>query len=503
MNPAWRDRILAGIAAVLAIGLSYHLAEGSLLWPVAVAVLAAGAILVRLTKLPLDALTLGLLLIGYIVGNRGFAQLSLVPGLPLLPAEVGLAFGGACLLLSCARTTTLPWRSNALDYALLAWLGFGTARIVFDFPRHGFLALRDYAMVYYAGFFFIAQHLARDARQRRFLVACLLVASVCLPPAFALSENFPELLHRVLAVQGVPLIFHKGDLAPLFMALGAVLLFLWASSRQRWWARPLATGLVVWVCLGENRAAIAGLLGALGWITLSRHRLFPATQAAVLLAVLTVVVALATIGQHAWSQRRLSELTDRAMSVVDVSGRFAYRQEHGTIKSDNNQFRWVWWRTVVDETVRENPLLGLGFGHDLARGFLQTYNPEMAEDFTARSPHNMVVTTFGRLGLVGVALYGWILALMAIRTWRVVRAPASDGVHVALWAALWAIAISACLGVVLEGPMGAVVFWTLLGLAQAYRSQPSESGTGGEAESEIETETAEWEGRRTMETAAR
>ena len=34
-----------------------------------------------------------------------------------------------------------------------------------------------------------------------------------------------------------------------------------------------------------------------------------------------------------------------------------------------------------------------------------------------------------------------------------------------LWLAAWAILASACFGVVLEGPMSATVFWTLLGLA--------------------------------------
>ena len=33
-------------------------------------------------------------------------------------------------------------------------------RVVFDVRPHGFIALRDYAMVYYAAFFFIAQYAA-------------------------------------------------------------------------------------------------------------------------------------------------------------------------------------------------------------------------------------------------------------------------------------------------------------------------------------------------------
>lgn len=479
MNPVWRERLVAAAAALLAVWLSFGLADGALGWPLVAFAVAGAAILVRGAGLPLDALALGLLVFGYIVGNRGFAQLMPVPGVPLLPAEIGLALAGAWLAVRCAQAKVLPWRPDALNYALLAWIVLGTGRIVFDLPRHGFLALRDYAAVYYVAFFFVTQHLAQEARVRKFLLGCFIAASVCLPPVFALFELFPDFFLGTLTLRGIPLIFFKGDLAPLFMAVGAVLLYLRAQGGHRLWARPLATGLVVWVAVGENRAALLGLIVAFGWIGLSRYRAFPAVQAALAALVLSGLVAATQIGDFPRLERRLAELGDRAQSLVDWSGRGAYRQEHGSIKSDNNQFRWVWWRSVATETLAQNPVLGLGFGHDLAHGFLQEYNPDMAEEFTARSPHSVVVTALGRLGLAGVAVLGWCGLILARRTWRAMRDPAGDAMQVALWAALWPIAISACLGVVLEGPMGAVIFWTLLGLAHTYRP---ETADGVEAE---------------------
>ena len=41
------------------------------------------------------------------------------------------------------------------------------------------------------------------------------------------------------------------------------------------------------------------------------------------------------------------------------------------------------------------------------------------------------------------------------------------------WCMVWGIFGSACFGVVLEGPMGAIVFWTLLGMANALTYQDS------------------------------
>jgi CHASE3 domain sensor protein len=43
------------------------------------------------------------------------------------------------------------------------------------------------------------------------------------------------------------------------------------------------------------------------------------------------------------------------------------------------------------------------------------------------------------------------------------------------------ILVSACFGVVLEGPMGAVVFWTILGLASATSAAEQEQRAAAEA----------------------
>ncbi len=480
MNPIGRERLVAVAAAVLAVWLGYLLADGSWFWPLVASAIGLGAILARLVRAPLDAVAIGLLLLGYMIGNRGFAQLMIIPGVPLLPAEIGLAIAAAFAVLRCTWDKRLPWERDVLNHALLAWMLVGTARFVFDFPQFGFLAVRDYAAVYYVAFFFITQALGREEAHRRFLFRCLLVAGTVMPVAFTLSEAFPAFFLGTLTLRGVPLIFFKGDLAPTFFGAAAVLLYFTTTGRHRWWARPLATLMIAWVLSSDNRASMLGVLGALGWAAVSRFRAFSLVQLGLAGLALLLLVGFASFSDNAWAHTKLRTMGDRARSVVDLSGRFAYRDDASAIKSDNNQFRWVWWRSVADETLSRNPALGLGFGYDLARGFLQNYNPDLADDFTARSPHNIFVTALGRMGLVGLALLGWIYGILIVRTWRVLRDPATDATRAALWIALWPIAISACLGVVLEGPMGAVVFWSLLGLANADRSAPEPIESEGE-----------------------
>ncbi|HXS31522.1 MAG TPA: hypothetical protein VN755_11865, partial [Steroidobacteraceae bacterium] len=142
---------------MVAVLLGWRVAEGAYALPALASVVLVGAAAMRFTRLPLDVIVLGVLLIGYIDGNRGFAQLMPYPGIPLLPAEIGLAIAVGWRGLRCAFERRLPFRRDPLNWAILAWLVVGTTRVLFDVPRFGLLAIRDYAVVYYAAFFFLAQ----------------------------------------------------------------------------------------------------------------------------------------------------------------------------------------------------------------------------------------------------------------------------------------------------------------------------------------------------------
>jgi O-antigen ligase len=218
-----------------------------------------------------------------------------------------------------------------------------------------------------------------------------------------------------------------------------------------------------------------GALAAFLWLAL-RKRAFPFVQGSVVAIAILIVAALATLAENPWAERKLHGFAERVGSLIDFPGNRNYQSEESSMKGGNNQFRAMWWRAVIDETISRNPALGLGFGYDLARNFLQEYNPAMGDDFTARSPHSILVTTFGRMGLLGLGVFACFIGALFVRTWRIMRNVASPPVELSLWACVWVILVSACFGVVLEGPMGAVVFWTLLGLANASpRPEPDDA----------------------------
>jgi hypothetical protein len=457
--------MIAAGAAAMAVWLGWLVAGGSYVLPALAGIAAIAVTLVFLTSLSAEVVLLGLVLIGYLVGNRGFAQFMPFPGLPLLPAEIALGATGGWLLVKCAFARRPPWEPDMLNWTVLAWMLIGTARVLFDLPHYGMLAIRDFAMIYYAGFFFVAQSLSADERSRRFLCRCLVVGGILLPPVFAAYESFSEFFFRTLTLHGVPLVYYKGDLLETFMSVCAVTIFFAAKGRHRYWAWPFAVLVLLQVFGSESRASILGALSSLVWLLLARRPLFPALQAGAAVLAFGVVVLLASVGENTWARERLDGLGDRVNSLSDAYGQRSYESNESSDKGDNNRFRIVWWGTVAKETLDQAPVCGLGFGYDLAKGFMQTYDPAMGDDFAARSPHSIIMSVFGRMGSIGLAAFLTFVGALMVKTWRSLRNRSTDPVAVGLWCAAWVILTSACFGVVLEGPMGAVLFWSVLGLA--------------------------------------
>lgn len=481
-----------GCSAIAALWLGWRIAEGAYTLPALAAAVGLAAVLVRMARLPADVILLGFLLIGYIVGNRGFAQLVIpVAGFPLLPAEMGLLVGTGWLVVQSAMRGALPWRHDWLNGLILAWMALGTLRVAIDVQHYGFFALRDYAMVYYAAFFFLAQHYAGNGRSQKYLIGCIGLAAVVLLPVYFLFSEFPLFFYTVLTVRGVPLVFLKGDLVMTFLAAGSVVVFHLTQERHRLWGWPLSAAMFLCVAAGNSRASLVGAVVALLWLVVTRRWAFPLVQSSVATLAFTFMVALAVSGHSTWADAKLDGVRERLLSITDVSGLRAYESKETLDKGDNNRFRIVWWRTVIDETWSQGPVFGLGFGYDLAKSFIETYNPGMEEDFSARSPHSIVVTTFGRMGSAGLAVLLGIVVVMAANTWRSLRDPATGPAVVGLWCAAWVIFTSACFGVVLEGPMGAVVFWTLLGLAHGWQPDPARKTSTSEAQAEIQPVDAE------------
>ena len=90
MSPSLRQGLVALVSAIVAAWTGIELADGNYFWPSLAMAIAVAAILARLLRLPFDVILLGMVIFGYLAGNRGFAQLAPARGIPLLPAERAL-----------------------------------------------------------------------------------------------------------------------------------------------------------------------------------------------------------------------------------------------------------------------------------------------------------------------------------------------------------------------------------------------------------------------------
>ncbi|HVZ64996.1 MAG TPA: O-antigen ligase family protein [Opitutaceae bacterium] len=479
MESALIRRLLTAGAVLAALVLGWDLANGNYVLLALVGALAALLVAHWLTDLASDVFLGGLILFGYLVGNRGFAQLQ-VPGVPLLPAEAVLGVGVCLAVWRAARTKTLPIKRDALNFTLLAWIAVGLARLPYDFRTYGFLAVRDFASVYYAFFFFLAQGWAAAPRNRGWLERCLTAGLALTVPTFAAFDRWP-LFFLSLTVAGSPLIYVKSDVAGGFMAAG-VFWFGWRFLRDHLWPwLALVAVCAVGVVICNSRASLFALgVGVVGLLFLREWRFFK------LLLAFAAVGGLFLLGEMAWPRppgesSQALRLYESVRSIADFSGSQTPTSADLGDKPDNNRFRIVWWQTVLTDTWDHGRWLGLGFGYDLADQFVRTYYADSDEDFTTRSPHNFLITIFARMGLVGLAVFGAVMAVMIHRTWRAAMVVRNTGGS-APWLFSWMILITACFGVVLEGPMGAVIFWTMLGLANArFREQLAEGGEAAAA----------------------
>lgn len=482
--PSLRTTAFATAGALLAVWVGFAVAREEYAVPVLAAVALGALFFTRFQPWPLPTLLLGAALFGNIVGNRGFAQLYVAGPLPLLPAEAVLLVGCTLLLVRSVWRRELPFRRSAPDVLLVFWLLMGGGRLLFDFRANGFVAVRDSAMVYYALFYFLAQEAGRDPGSRRWLLGVITLGCSVLPLGVFLFNQFPGFFLGLLTVRGTPVIYYKGDLAGIFMAVGSLFAYLRSDNGRRPLWVFLSLFLAASMLATNNRASMLSLGVAVLWLLPARQWRFAAWLSASGIVAAVVILLVAHVTDRPWSETPLLGAYERVISLTDPLGQRSYTAEDAADKGDNNAFRIIWWRVVLAETLEINPYTGLGFGHDLAAGFLREYYPDAAEEFTTRSPHNFFLTVFARMGAVGFLPLGGFVWFLAVRTWRAGRelaAGKAEGADLAPWVGAWIILAAACFGVVLEGPMGAVVFWSILGLASAAVDPPDKSDKSDDA----------------------
>ncbi|MEM8874869.1 MAG: O-antigen ligase family protein [Planctomycetota bacterium] len=412
---------------------------------------------------------LGLLavtLIGYATFNKSFAYLG---AKPIFIGE--MCFGLGLLALLGVRRSSLQLTAW-LALPVLAFMAWSACRTFPFLGVHGVHALRDGALWGYGAFaFFICAVLIDKPERFRGVVRWYRVFAI----AFLIFAPFAMIASRLvfsdtlgsggprLPWADVPLIYAKGGDMGVHLA-GVFAYVVLVAPLPMWFL--LATIPVVGGLMTSSRAAmLAFFTGAFPtFLHRPRHKLGLTLIGAFLVGFIALWVT-----DFRWAppgEKREFSAENIVISVKSMLGDKSHEEMHGT-----KSWRTQWWGSIVDYTVHGHYFwTGKGYGVNLADadGF------QVEDDANPlRSPHNGHLTILARSGVPGIALWAtlngvWIVTLgIRFLQCRAARLIGWERVILVIGILGVVFLLNASFDVFLEGPMGGIWYWCVIGVGLA------------------------------------
>ena len=406
---------------------------------------------------------LGVCLLGYALLGRTFAYVGLPPvfiGEVMLVIGLGVAAGSRKVGEVLATWPMRFW------LVLMAWV---LVRTVPYLGRDGIDAPRDAMLVGYGLYAVILGSLLladpvrlRDLvhRYRRAVVVLLALTWI----VYLINKMFEGGLPTYPWNSGVAIPEAKGG--DLMVHMTALTAFLMLGLMRATPALVLMAAFSSGIIMISNRGGMVAFVLGLGLAWLMRPQGTGAGKIAY--AFVFLVLAGGIVGpmlevsvQDGTREVSVEQVVENVKSIFGQSSSVAL---DGT-----KRWRLLWWGEIVDYTVG-GPYFwtGKGFGVNLAEsdGFV-------VDDGGLRSPHNGHLTVLARAGVPGAVL--WLLVHGAwfggvVLAWaRAKRNRQRRWVAVFAWlAGFWlACMINASFDVFLEGPMGGIWLWSVMGIGLA------------------------------------
>lgn len=405
---------------------------------------------------------IGLLLLAYLLGDRGVAHVGVHP-VYIGEAVLALTF---CLFLIQPDLTAIQ-RSPAL-WLLIALNLWCFAQTVPYLEEYGVDALQDAALYAYSAFaFIVSAALVNAALMERLcsLYGRVITASVIAMPLLLLISPGEQ-----LRAEELPLIAQKpGDVA-VHLAGAAIfrLTGLHMADKPQSGRQKLVSALF-WACwavsaLWTSSISRGGLLAIICAIALIMVFGFARRQVIAFIASLAFALAvLGLLGVRVEHERRdisVGQLVENVASIIDGDG-----DRTGDLQN-TTEWRLAWWTEILDYTLFGDYFwTGRGFGINLA----QADHFQVDQEGRLRSPHNGHLTFLARAGVPGLLLWLGFLAAFAISLIRKARLARRLGLanwqRLYLWMlGYWVAAlVNATFDVYLEGPQGGIWFWSIVG----------------------------------------
>lgn len=441
----------AGVVGVVAFG---AIAAVSGLW-----------ILLRLWHMTLSMALLLMLVAGTTAYGKQFSYLhftvgdiplwiteSVVGDIPLWITESVMAGMAVFLIVRQMVQGRLRVVRSALNWPILLLILWGAVGLMRGVSSHGLQAMRDFAITYYAVFYFLTVAVVRTRTDLKALMVAFLlgslVASLLTVRGLIGGSGFQVTYVDRYAVGWTGLYAATSIIACLC-------LLRWTKMRSLV-ALLIPLNLVV-VLLGQQRSLwIALAVGLVVLLRLDRKRVIVDRVAMWKIAMLVVAVAvlIVDIALLVGSDGGLVEYLDQ--SLTRFRGMFTY----GT--DPTGTWRLAGWAEAARRFL-QRPLIGEGLGGSFSWVLPDGRRVEVA-------PHNTFLTVLVKMGLLGLGLLLWVNLVFYRRALRSFRALESDGEKMPL---LWSLVSHAMFSVygffnlLLESPFLALFYWVFMGAVVA------------------------------------
>lgn len=243
------------------------------------------------------------------------------------------------------------------------------------------------------------------------------------------------------------------DGAVIAMLVGCLLMQASLLAERRRGRAAAACAALAFVASGvvlllANRAGLLALVVAYGVVAATlvprAMQVWRAHPRAVVAAAVVLLAAAALIVPQ----------TPLYARITGVGG-FSQGNASGTADARKQAWSAI-LRYIGDEPARV--AVGVGTGPDFLKDSGASVHYQAVGHKIVRQPHDFPINTYARLGVVGLALLGWLLVALVVASWRKVRSPRSNVEDIGLvlmWSTLF---VAALVGVVLEAPFGAIPF---------------------------------------------
>lgn len=374
---------------------------------------------------------------------------------PLFVTDVLLALAAFHLFASIALGARLS-ATGTTPTILLVLVAFLGVRALLS-PDASLLAVRDAAPYAYVVVALLALKAPGGAATEQRTADLAYAALVAHAAWVAVAVLEPDLFARLpLLGDGTTAVFEiRSDHDGALLGIGAGVFARRALlDRRRFWNATLTCFSIGLLLTLQSRAGLAaGLVAVIFIVCLAvRHQPAASTRAMALLAAPVLILGTALL----LPQTTVGERFGLAGDVGAASG-------SGTANA-----RFQAWERVLDHTTDDSTrmLTGVGFGPDFLADSGASAYLEGAVHQDVRSPHNFLIGTFARTGLVGVALVATVLLLAVRHSLRLTsrREGAPDELRVLAGGYVLATLVTAAVGVTLETPFAAVPFYFFLGV---------------------------------------